>query len=475
MNGLFCSQRLSHKDDQTPNEGPRTPFERDFDRILFSAPVRRLADKTQVFPLEKNDSVRTRLTHSHEVSNLCRSLATQVCRVDAEYFGANGADAIVIAAAVGLAHDLGNPPFGHQGEEAIRRWFTEREAHLLPKEIKLTPAQRADFFKWEGNAQAFRLLSRLQLTKGAYGLDLTVATLASLMKYTVQSDKVRKPAHPSFKKFGFFQDDKQNAERVLNSVGLSPGGRHPIAYLMEVCDDIAYSVIDIEDAIKKGLVSINDVLACIKRDAPNENWLIGRLDEKIDELRGQDRTPVEINDIGAQYYRTFAIDRMMSASSDAMIANKAQVRAGAFESDLMKSSDAGTLCQALKDFANEHAYQASAVKEVELRGDKLINDLSDYFWRAILECSLGKNAPKTIVDALKPPRPTPFGEFVFSHISSNYVRCFRERLDARSMPADVRYRQLLLLTDMVSGMTENFALDLRAKFERLDDGKSCFD
>ena len=165
----------------------------------------------------------------------------------------------------------------------------------------------------------------------------------------------------------------------------------------------------------------------------------------------------------------------MSASSDAMIANKAQVRAGAFESDLMKSSDAGSLCQALKDFANEHAYQASAVKEVELRGDKLINDLSDYFWRAILECSLGKNAPKTIVDALKPPRPTPFGEFVFSHISSNYVRCFRERLDARSMPADVRYRQLLLLTDMVSGMTENFALDLRAKFERLDDGKSCFD
>ena len=181
----------------------RTEVERDYDRILFSTPVRRLADKTQVFPLDKNDSVRTRLTHSHEVSNLARSIGTALAfNFD---IAANAKDSKrnipALLASAGLAHDLGNPPFGHQGEGAIQSWFVDNAASVL---VELDPGQlRQDFLLFEGNAQGFRLLTRLQLINDDYGLDLTHASLAALMKYPTPSHQVDKK-HVAKKKHGFF-------------------------------------------------------------------------------------------------------------------------------------------------------------------------------------------------------------------------------------------------------------------------------
>ena len=235
----------------------RKEIERDYDRLLFCAPIRRLADKTQVFPMETNDSIRTRLTHSHEVSNLARSIGIRLAfdhRKDV--FGDSADDLCVertvpaLLAAAGLAHDLGNPPFGHQGEMSIRRWFERREENQ--------ESVATDFLRFDGNCQTFRLVTKLQILNDAYGLNLTYATLAAMLKYPIfwNSDTQRH----RFKKFGVFESERDIAADVWEHTGLAEGIRHPLAYVMEACDDIAYSVIDAEDIVKKGYASFNDLI-----------------------------------------------------------------------------------------------------------------------------------------------------------------------------------------------------------------------
>jgi dGTPase len=175
-------------------DGPRTEHERDYDRILFSAPVRRLADKTQVFPLDEDDSVHTRLTHSHEVSNLARSIGVNLAFNDrvfpSEVVPQRNVPAMLAAA--GLAHDLGNPPFGHQGETSIQDWFEQNRERVFPERCGLADVMQQDFLRFEGNAQTLRLLTRLQILNDDYGLNVTYGTLAALMKYTVGSSAARK-------------------------------------------------------------------------------------------------------------------------------------------------------------------------------------------------------------------------------------------------------------------------------------------
>ena len=196
---LLNSERRKPKTDkpqQAEKSKPidaRTEIERDYDRILFSTPVRRLADKTQVFPLERNDSVRTRLTHSYEVSNLARSLGVTLAfddKIITDETLKSERNLPAILAAIGLAHDLGNPPFGHQGEHAIQTWFKDNSDVL--EDGQLDKAMKQDFIKFEGNAQTLRLLTRLQLINDDYGLNLTYSTLAALMKYPTASDKINK-------------------------------------------------------------------------------------------------------------------------------------------------------------------------------------------------------------------------------------------------------------------------------------------
>lgn len=247
----------------------RTELERDHDRILFSTPVRRLADKTQVFPLDKNDSVRNRLTHSHEVSNLARSIGvTFSTSIRPEI--TNGVRNIPsVLGAVGLVHDLGNPPFGHQGEAAIRKWFSSREKYFEKTFGDNKKKLLKDFLNFEGNAQTFRLVTRLQLINDGFGLDLTRATLAAMMKYPTSSYELDKKFCAK-KKHGFFESDRKVAEDVLHSVGLSIGRRHPLAYIMEACDDIAYATIDVEDCVKKGLASFNDVVVYLENNCSDD-------------------------------------------------------------------------------------------------------------------------------------------------------------------------------------------------------------
>ncbi|MFZ6643448.1 dGTP triphosphohydrolase [Undibacterium sp. TC4M20W] len=438
-----------------PSEA-RTEIERDYDRILFSTPVRRLADKTQVFPLDKNDSVRTRLTHSHEVSNLARSIGTTLA-FDKEIAGNQKhffRNIPSLLASIGLVHDLGNPPFGHQGEAAIQSWFKDNENAVLNRDSDgLSLQQKLDFLKFEGNAQGFRLVTRLQLLNDSYGLNLTYATLSAMMKYPISSDKTDSDGAAACKKHGFFYSEQSIAEEVQKSTGLEIGKRHPLAYVMEACDDIAYVVLDAEDAIKKGLASFSDLISYLKHHANGDEIVLSVTSDSLDrhgKFREQqpNLSPSELNDVSMQLFRVYSISKMIQGATTAFIENKDTFINGSQTKTLMKMSNGETLRKLLKDFSIKHAYNHRTVLELELEGYNVIRLLMDIFWLAISD----------IEDPSKPSskRRHPFTRYVYGRISENYRRIYE---DTTTVTSD-RYRECLLLTDMISGMTDSFALNL---------------
>ena len=237
----------------------RTAFQRDYDRIIFSTAFRRLAGKTQVFPLPDNDAIHSRLTHSLEVSCVGRSLGTMVGETLVQRHAGLASAGFTersfgdIVAAACLAHDIGNPPFGHAGEDAIGRWFREH-ANVT---ADLAPAQRADLETFEGNAQGFRILTRLQIPRNP-GLRLTLATLAAFTKYPRPAGPRQKELGIHGKKHGYFQTEAGLFAEVAEQLGLvthaAGWNRHPLAFLVEAADDICYSILDLEDGFRLGLV-----------------------------------------------------------------------------------------------------------------------------------------------------------------------------------------------------------------------------
>lgn len=479
---LLTKARRSHdlpKEAEKPKEPAdafeyRTEWERDYDRILFCTPVRRLADKTQVFPLERNDSVRTRLTHSHEVSNLARGMGTFLAY---RFEGTNKISDVAriippILASAGLAHDLGNPPFGHQGERAIQRWFSHHQDSLFQGQgqddkvredaRKLTPAMKADFLRFEGNAQTFRILTRLQTTWHALALNLTYATLGAVMKYPTASDATDE-AIASRKKHGFFQSEMDIVDRLREHTGLTEGQRHPLAYLMEACDDIAYSVLDAEDAIKKGLVSISDLFAFLGAEASDDE-VVGQLVEFGESIYKKHRnsgfSPAELNDITMQHFRVQAIGKMVPAVLEAFNQKSVEIMGGTFKQDLISASRVKRLRKTLINFDKAHAYRHRSVLALELDGFNALQSLMDMLWLGITDReSYSEPASK---------RNTPFAAYAYGRISENYRRIFEK--GASHLP--IRYREMQLLTDMISGMTDSYALELCKELEHFYVGPS---
>jgi dGTPase len=444
---------------QPPNtEETRTEIERDYDRILFSTPVRRLSDKTQVFPLDKNDSVRTRLTHSHEVSNLARSIGMALAfnyKIAGECDTAKR-DIPALLATIGLVHDLGNPPFGHQGEAAIQSWFADHRATVLDNEARpLTDHQKQDFLKFEGNAQAFRLVTRLQLLNDEFGLDLTYATLSAMMKYPTSSVNVNDEVAAS-KKHGFFSSEQEIAKAVQKKVGLNIGLRHPLAYVMEACDDIAYVVLDVEDAVKKGLASFSDLCAYLTHHTNGDSLAKAVLEQSQEKHRAYRESispalsPAELNDLSMQLFRVHAISALVKAATKAFLDEKnyRTFLTGTQPKSLMALSEGEPLRNALKGFASKHAYANRAVLELELEGYNVIRNLMDIFWEAIMDI----NDPKVPNSR----RRHPFTRYVYGRISENYRRVY----ESSASKEVTRYEECILLTDMLSGMTDSFAIDL---------------
>lgn len=439
----------------------RSRFQQDYDRLLFSTPVRRLSDKTQVWPMDDNDGVRTRLTHSHEVANLARSIGTRIHTADPNlFYGADLHQVIQpMLSAIGLAHDLGNPPFGHQGEAAIGRWFEQRKEWIFTNHDKGGPELPSaipdhlydEFLKFDGNPQTLRLITKLQTNIAHLGLDLTAATLAAAIKYPVGAGN-RDKKNPITKKYGYFEAERALLEGLRKETGLDEGQRHPLTWIMEACDDIAYSVLDVDDAMKKGVISPDDVLASLRADTTTSGHeAVTKAQAKFEEVEAAGRRPELARDIKIGYLRAYFIEALLDHASDCFVAAGTAITTYSHYTPLMDDS---ALCEKLKLLARQHAFGNPGVLRMEARGAEAIDGLMTAFWDAIHD-----RPPEDFNDILA-RRTAAKNKYVFALISQNYLEDASRATSAYGIASSVRYRELRLLTDMLSGMTDTFTIKL---------------
>lgn len=442
-------------------DGDRSIFQQDYDRLLFSSPVRRLADKTQVWPMDANDGVRTRLTHSHEVANLARSIATAVAAASGgAAFGRQDLNRIVqpIVSAIGLSHDLGNPPFGHQGEVAIGSWFECRRLWIFSHEREGQGANElehpvsdnltTEFVDFDGNPQTLRVMARLQTSHHDVGLDLTAATLAASLKYPVHAD-ARDKRRDHIKKTGYFESERDVVEWVRAQTGLKEGQRHPLTWIMEACDDIAYSVLDVDDLLKKGIISPDDVLTVLKH-TPGVRKLdsVAKLESKFIEVNDSSRRAEIRRDIKEQFVRAYMMKALIADAGDAFARNADAIMEHRFEKPIMQDN---LLCDVMKDIAKRYAFANPAVLRSEAIGAAAIDGLMTVFWSAIQN----RKKPEDLMSKRLEARDS----YAFSLISPNYLEAACQEARVAGGGRVRRYHELRLLTDMISGMTDGFAIE----------------
>lgn len=444
----------------------RTPHEQDYDRLLFSTAVRRLSDKTQVFPLDDNDGVRTRLTHSHEVSNIARSIGLRAVNQDDKVF--RGADfhrsVSPLLAAAGLSHDLGNPPFGHQGEAAISEWFGTRKDWIFDRhnsscQSSVDPVGdhlRREFLSFDGNPQSLRLMTRLQTSRGRVGLDLTAGAIMAAMKYPVGAANVQSD-HPVYKKFGYFYSEADIVDWAREQTGLKERQRHPVAWITEAADDTAYSVLDVEDSMKKGILSPDDLLTILEaHDGLKDHIAVKKMRIKFGEVDSEDRSPSVRRDIKIGYARSYLIHDLIIHATNEFLSSSEEIWKYTHGTPLMDSS---TLCNELKAIAREYAFGNKEVLYTEALGRAAIGELLDWMWDAITR--------RRKESDLKSRRDGAVDSYVYSLISSNYIEAAEVDKKQKPEALRLRYRELRLLSDMISGMTDHFAIEIHKKIKSL--------
>lgn len=360
------------------NNLTRSEFEVDFDRIIFSQPFRRLQDKTQVFPLPEMDFVHTRLTHSLEVSSVGRSLGKSV---GAQLLGnyddlahVNPFDFGAIVGAASLAHDVGNPPFGHAGEDAISDFFISNKKGQEIKDL-VSEHEWNDLINFEGNAQGFRLLTRNKLQ----GLKLTNATLGAFTKYPRPSLlQGADPNRKSQKKYGFFQSEQAEFAKVADALGLVELSdkepvwtRHPLTFLVEAADDICYHIIDLEDGFGLGLVTFEETRSFLA-EILQERYL----PEKLKEI------PSDKEKIGV--LRAVAIQVLVEQVTQAFLEHHDALLAGEFDQALTKNITASSCLKDIAGASVERIYRSRQVLEREAAGYEVINGLLETFLEAAL-------------------------------------------------------------------------------------------
>lgn len=447
---LLSSVRIADLDSGSTSSAtsdPWTEFDRDYGRAVFSSPVRRLQDKAQVFPMDPTDAVRTRLTHSMEVSSVARGLARAVAHAEmqasrATQEQAHGIESI--AATVALLHDIGNPPFGHAGEGAIRNWV-----HANPKARNgMSDDESSDFMLFEGNAQTIRLVSRLQHLARDEGLNLTCGTMSALQKYVPTAFAANKDKRHSHKKPGFFQSESSLVKAVRERTGIPGGGRNPITLLMEAADDICFAVVDIEDGIKKGAVSWDLCARRIKDNGGDAlvSKSIAYVDDKAPNLESSAKCEAL-----AQVFRVNFIHDAVQSCAASFEKHRDSIMSGQFHDELVKVSQMARVLKECKDIAKEHVYPSPDILKMELMGCRVINDLMTMYWDGAADAGIdGPDYSKGNGMALR----------AFRLISDNYRRVFRKSL---GNGCSASYARLQLVTDQVCGMTDSYACRVHAE------------
>ena len=366
-------KRLRVEQDDT-----RLGFEVDYDRIVFSAAFRSLQDKTQVIPLSKTDFVHTRLTHSLEVSVVGRSLGRLVGKKIIEKYphlkevhGFHMNDFGAIVAAASLAHDIGNPPFGHSGEKAIGEYFSIGNGQKYKGQV--SDKQWQDLIDFEGNANGFSVLTASRPGIEG-GLRISYATLGAFMKYPKESLPKKPTKNIADKKYGFFQTDKNFFQEVAADMGMIPNKsgddigyeRHPLAYLVEAADDICYTIIDFEDGINLGLVSEDFAL----------EYLIKLVKDSIDTSKYKTLTTKEDR---ISYLRALAIGSLINDAVSVFVANEEAILNGKFPYSLMDKSKYKVQMDDIIKISVNNIYQSREVIEKEIVGYQIIQTLLDKF------------------------------------------------------------------------------------------------
>ncbi len=391
-------KRLRKEQDET-----RLGFEVDYDRIIFSSEFRSLQDKTQVVPLSKTDFVHTRLTHSLEVSVVGRSLGRKVGqRVlekhpylrDVHGYQINDFGAIVAAAA--LAHDIGNPPFGHSGEKAIGEFFKNGEGRYF--EDQLTKKEYQDLCSFEGNANGFKILTESRNGRVG-GLRLSYATLGAFTKYPKESLPKKPTKHIADKKYGFFQGDKTLFDEIALELGLIKRGandsisycRHPLVYLVEAADDICYTIIDFEDGINLGLIQEEFAL----------EYLINLV---RDSIQTKTYNALKSTQDRLSYLRALAINTLINEAVDLFMANEDAILAGEFSKALLDHSRFEAQINDIIFLSIKNVYQSAEVIDKEIVGYKVINELLGIFTKSVINHLKGdvSNFDRLILKVLDP-------------------------------------------------------------------------
>ncbi len=428
---LISDKRLGLEHYHDPKPGARNDFQRDFDRLVFSSPFRRLQNKTQVFPLPGSIFVHNRLTHSLEVSCVGRSLAREVAiRLRSRYSDDSTIlDSLSyigdIVAAACLAHDLGNPPFGHSGEKAIQAYFSEGAGRSLRD--KLSPKEWDDLTHFEGNANAFRLLTHRFNGRRKGGFAMTYSTLASIVKYPFESSLAG-----SHGKFGFFTSEKDDFIKVADELGMTRlhtgdgeirYARHPLVYIVEAADDICYEIMDLEDANKLKILSTDEVIPL----------LLGYFDDtrkaRIEHVMSNVDDPNE----RIAYLRSCIIGILVEKCADAFAAHEQEILDGSFSGSLLDhitplEKECYRKCEEL---SWNKIYCASDVVEIELAGTRIISFLIDELVNAVSDPTLN------------------YSRLLLAKVPEQY-----------EINSPTLYGKIQAILDHISGMTDVYALDL---------------
>lgn len=442
----------------------RSEFEKDYHRIIGSSSFRRLQDKTQVFALDKSDFIRTRLTHSLEVSSFAKSLGQNIAQYlienkkDPSFTLQTKSDICDILQCAGLIHDLGNPPFGHFGEEAIRDWFVRNMRSLKykgkPVTELLSNQMLQDFYHFEGNAQALRQVSKLHFLVNEYGMNLTYALLNTIIKYPVSSAEMNPHSgNIKYKKMGYFYAEQALYKQISAEMG-TEGKRHPLTFILEAADDIAYKTADIEDAFKKGCFSYEKLREELQIAQENAHADVTKLNPVAMLDHQYDNAVVRKIENPQLYAVQNFLVRLQSAlifcATYGFTSNYTQIMEGTYQHDIFYHTYAEWVMNALGDIAYRYAFTSKPILQMEVSAGTILNFLLDRFVPAVLYYDTEE--PLQMME-----------KKMVALISENYRQTYHLYAKNCQSEEGKLYLRLLLVTDFVSGMTDTYAKDLYQK------------
>lgn len=456
---LLCEDRIRSFVRGSGSSDLRTEFEKDYHRIIGSASFRRLQDKTQVFPLDRSDFIRTRLTHSLEVSSFAKSLGQNISEsirkvIKDPSFSVEDKLAVCdILQCAGLIHDIGNPPFGHFGETAIQDWFKKNLKVLTymgqPIDQILYPQMLEDFYHFEGNTQALRVVTKLHFLVDEHGMNLTKGLLGTIIKYPVSSLEINgKSGNIKDKKMGYFYGDKDSFNAVQSGTGAN-GCRHPLTYILEAADDIAYKTADIEDAVKKNCISYDMLVRELKtfeRDKQSGRYqdIVSWLEERYQKAVSKGYSKPGL--YAVQNWVVSVQGQLISGATHGFTRNYSAIMNGTYTKDLFAGSEVSLLMKALGYMAYEYAFISKPILKLEIAADTIFDFLLDRFVDAVIPYDTDEEM-------------TAVQEKMVSLISDNYKNVYRIYSQGKDQ-VEKLYLRLLLVTDYICGMTDSYAKDL---------------